>query len=170
MRRAGRGLVILKGGIFNEEIPVLGFGIGHGPIVSDHQCRSRSDGAFKPTGNPTGYAFTKMLPAALGYDVEIEGLNGAGWTMNVINLGQSATLFDRLDFKGGDTLTRKDAALLALNTLKATCVEYTGAGSTNITVNGVPVTISGSQRYSYVTSNQDYARNILPQRQPSVSG
>ena len=120
MRRAGRGLVILKGGMFNEEIPVPGFGIGHGPIVSDHQCRSRSDGAFKPTGNLTGYAFTKMLPAALGYDVEIEGLNGAG--------------------------------------------------STNITVNGVPVTISGSQRYSYVTSNQDYARNILPQRQPSVSG
>ena len=169
MRRAGRGLVILKGGIFNEEIPVLGFGIGHGPIVSDHQCRSRSDGAFKPTGNLTGYAFTKMLPAALGYDVEIEGLNGAGWTMNVINLGQSATLFDRLDFKGGDTLTRKDAALLALNTLKATCVEYTGAGSTNITVNGVPVTISGSQRYSYVTSNQDYARNILPQRRNDVN-
>ena len=119
-----------------------------------------SDGTFKPSDTLTGFAFAKMLLGALGYDNSIEGLSGAGWTMKVAALGQDATLFDRIDFKGGDPVTRKDAALLALNTLKATVVEYKGGS----TITAGDATVVTNPERVYKTSNQDYARNILPQR------
>jgi len=119
-----------------------------------------SDGTFKPSDTLTGFAFAKMLLGALGYDNSIESLSGAGWTMKVAALGQDATLFDRIDFKGGDPVTRKDAALLALNTLKATVVEYKGGS----TITAGDATVVTNPERVYKTSNQDYARNILPQR------
>ena len=101
-----------------------------------------ADGTFRPTAPLTGYAFTKMLLGALGYDGKIEGFTGSGWTMNVARLGNVAGLFDNFKtaFKGNDGVTREAACLLALNTLKATEVEYTGgasvsAGDANVTIN-----------------------------------
>ena len=61
---------------------------------------------------------------------------------------------------GGDPVTRKDAALLALNTLKATVVEYKGGS----TITAGDATVVTNPVRGYKTSNQDYARNILPQR------
>ena len=119
-----------------------------------------SDGTFKPSGTLTGFAFAKMLLGALGYNVELEGLNGSGWTMNAAALGQAAGLFDRLDFKGNEAVTRKDAALLALNTLKATCVQYSNGVNVNVTGENTNVVVSGGQIRSYKTSNQDFAKNI----------
>lgn len=120
-----------------------------------------SDGTFRPTASLTGYAFAKMLLGALGYDGKVEGFAGNGWTMNVAKLGNKAGLFNdfKTAFKGNDGLTRESACLMALNTLKATEVEYTG---NTINVSGDDVNVSvGNNQYSYVTSNNSKInRNI----------
>ena len=112
-----------------------------------------ADGTFRPTAPLTGYAFTKMLLGALGYSGKIEGFTGSGWTMNVAKLGNKAGLFNDFAtaFKGNDGINREQACLLALNTLKATEVEYAGS---DVTVKGdnIDVTV-GNTQYSYVTSN-----------------
>lgn len=112
-----------------------------------------ADGTFRPTAPLTGYAFTKMLLGALGYDGKIEGFTGSGWTMNVAKLGNKAGLFNDFAtaFKGNNGINREEACLLALNTLKATEVEYAG---TDVSVKGdnIDVTV-GNTQYSYVTSN-----------------
>lgn len=114
------------------------------------------DGTFKPANSLTGFAFAKMLLGALGYKSELEGFTGSGWTMNVARIGNAAGLFNRLSFQGADAVTREEACQLALNTLKATLVEYTGGF--NITAGDA--SISGAQTRTYVTSNQEYAKHI----------
>jgi len=115
-----------------------------------------SDGTFKPANSLTGFAFAKMLLGALGYKSDLEGFTGTGWTMNVAKLGNAAGLFNRLSFNGAEAVNREEACQLALNTLKATMVEYTGGF--NI-VSG-DATIVGNQVRTYITSNQDYAAHI----------
>ena len=124
-----------------------------------------SDGSFQPGGTLTGYAFSKMLLGALGYDSSIEHFTGPGWNNNVNYRASEAGLFDRLSFKGNDPVNREEAAQLALNTLKATMVEYTG---------GIDVTTSdGSTMKSpatrtYKISNQDYATHINNRKASNV--
>ena len=115
-----------------------------------------NDGSFQPGGTLTGYAFSKMLLGALGYDGDLEGFTGAGWNMNVMRLGGEAGLFDRISFKGNEPVNREQAAQLALNTLKGTLVEYTGG--LNVTAGDASVT-SKPQR-NYKTSNQEFAAHI----------
>ena len=115
------------------------------------------DGTFKPTDSLTGYAFAKMLLGAVGYKSDIEGFTGTGWTMNVARIGNEAHLFNRLDFVGADAVTRDAACQLALNTLKATMVEYTGGVNIN-TASGDTMTVNPTRTYK--TSNQSYAANI----------
>ena len=115
------------------------------------------DGTFKPTDSLTGYAFAKMLLGAVGYKSDIEGFTGTGWTMNVARIGNEAHLFNRLDFVGADAVTRDAACQLALNTLKATMVEYTGGVNIN-TAAGDTMTVNPTRTYK--TSNQSYAANI----------
>ncbi|WP_295867374.1 S-layer homology domain-containing protein [uncultured Oscillibacter sp.] len=112
-----------------------------------------ADGTFRPTAPLTGYAFTKMLLGALGYDGKIEGFTGTGWTMNVARLGNAAGLFDDFvtAFKGNNGINREEACLLALNTLKATEVEYTGGAS--VTAGDASVVINAER--SYKTSRND---------------
>ena len=115
------------------------------------------DGTFKPANSLTGYAFAKMLLGALGYKGDYEGgFTGTGWTMNVARIGNDAGLFNRLSFKGADSVNREEACQLALNTLKATMVEYTGG----FTVTAGDALVQGAQTRTYVTSNQAYAKNI----------
>ncbi len=128
-----------------------------------------SDGSFQPGGTLTGYAFSKMLLGALGYDGVQERFTGAGWSMNVMRIGGEARLFDRISFKGNEPVNREQAAQLALNTLKATMVEYTG-GINVSTSDGS--TMTSPQTRIYKTSNQEYARHILNKKaseQGSVS-
>ena len=128
-----------------------------------------SDGSFQPGGTLTGYAFSKMLLGALGYDGVQERFTGAGWSMNVMRIGGEARLFDRISFKGNEPVNREQAAQLALNTLKATMVEYTGGISVS-TSDGS--TMTSPQTRIYKTSNQEYARHILNKKaseQGSVS-
>ena len=104
-----------------------------------------ADGTFKPGNTLTGYAFMKMLLGALGYDKSVEGYDGTNWSINVakqaLGIGLDAGLLE--DFDGTKPVTREEACLYALNTLKATMVEYDA--KTSISVGGAEVTIAGSK-------------------------
>lgn len=110
------------------------------------------DGTYSPAGTLTGYAFAKMLLGALGYKADVEGFVGAGWNLKVAAMASKAGLLNDLQsFVGSEPITREEAAQMALNTLKATLVEYNGttidvsSGDANVTI--------GNTQYSYVTSN-----------------
>ncbi|WP_040660806.1 S-layer homology domain-containing protein [Oscillibacter ruminantium] len=106
-----------------------------------------SDGTFRPTAALTGYAFAKMLLGALGYKGTVEGFSGSGWTMKVASVGNTAGLYNDFNtpFQGNAGITREQACQLALNTLKATEVEYKG-DKVNVTGTGINVSIDGSDR------------------------
>ena len=118
-----------------------------------------ADGTFRPTAPLTGYAFSKMLLGAVGYDGKVEGFTGSGWTMNVAKLGNVAGLFDDFKdaFKGNDGLTREQACLLALNTLKATEVEYNGG--TTVTAGDASVVVNPTRSYK-LSNNNNINTNI----------
>lgn len=85
-----------------------------------------NDGTFRPADTLTGYAFAKMLLGALGYDANIEGYTGEGWTERVYAQGDLLGLFQEFSggFNGGSELTREGACLMALNTLMEESVTY----------------------------------------------
>ena len=83
------------------------------------------DGTFRPSGTLTGNAFMKMLLGALGYDSSIEHYTDSNWQVNVVKQAIGIGLDDGNDeFVGSKAVTRQEAALYALNMLKATMVEY----------------------------------------------
>lgn len=99
---------------------------------------------FSPDGQLTGFQYLKMLLVSLGYDAKAEGLVGANWTVNVAKLAKKAGLTAGNDgFVGTRPVTREEAALYALNTLKAERVEYATLG-TDIVVNGAVISTGAS--------------------------
>ena len=122
------------------------------------------DGTFRPTASLTGYAFLKMLLGALGYDAEIEGYNNPGSfgiqvAKQAIGIGLNKGLKDT--FNGNKTVTREEACLYALNTLKATMVEYDQKIVAN--VNGAQVTVGTSVaqdvKWGVATLNDGHIKN-----------
>ncbi|WP_312938560.1 S-layer homology domain-containing protein [Oscillibacter sp.] len=119
-----------------------------------------SDGTFRPTGALTGFAFAKMLLGALGYKGDIEGFSGSGWTMKVASVGSVAGLYDDFltPFSGNAGVTREQACQLALNTLKATKVEYKG---NDISVTGKDINVVvGTKDHSNVENKSNTDGNI----------
>ena len=113
-----------------------------------------ADGTFRPTAPLTGYAFMKMLLGALGYDADIEGYTGANWSVNVAKQAIGIDLDDGNDnFVGTKYVTREEACLYALNTLKAKMVEY--GNKTTVTVNGAQVVVGGSEAKDVVNNAKD---------------
>jgi hypothetical protein len=112
-----------------------------------------ADGTFKPGNTLTSYAFMKMLLGALGYDPAIEGYNEANWSIAVAKQAKNISLDDGLkgELVGTKAVTREEACLFALNTLKADLVEYADKG-TSISINGVVLT-TGASKPTVVTSN-----------------
>ena len=105
-----------------------------------------ADGTFRPTAPLTGYAFAKMLLGALGYDADLEGYTGANWGVNVAKQAIGIGLDDGIDgFSGTAYVTREAACQMALNTLKATMVDYDS--KTSVTVNGAEVVVGGSNAW-----------------------
>lgn len=101
-------------------------------------------GNFNPTGTLTTAAFTKMLLCALGYKADQEGLTGAAWANNTATLAVNAGVYDSsITISGTTVCTREQAAQLALKTLKAICVEYTGG--TTITIGGTSITTGATR-------------------------
>ena len=90
------------------------------------------NGAFGPTDTLTGYQFMKMLLGALGYDAKVEGYVGTNYSVPVAKQALSIGLNKGLKetFNGNNAVTREEACLYALNTLKADLVQY----STSLTV------------------------------------
>ncbi len=117
------------------------------------------DGTFKPANPLTGYAFAKMLLGAIGYKSNIEGFVDTGWTMNVARIGNVAGLFDRISFDGAKSVTRDEACQLALNTLKATMVDY-GSANTVVSSTGEVLTVQGSKAQYVTSNNRDINANI----------
>ena len=117
------------------------------------------DGTFKPANPLTGFAFAKMLLGAVGYKSNIEGFVDTGWTMNVARIGNVAGLFDRLNFDGAKAVTRDEACQLALNTLKATMVDY-GNANTVVSSSGEVLTVQGSKAQYVTSNNRDINANI----------
>ena len=99
-----------------------------------------------------------MLLGALGYSSDIERFTGAGWTMNVANIGNVAGLFDRISFDGAAAVTRDEACQLALNTLNATMVTYGGTSVVNGSTGSY--TIQGTQATPRTSNNRDINANI----------
>jgi len=121
-----------------------------------------ADGSFRPAAPLTSYAFMKMLLGALGYDAETEGYVGANWSINVakraLNIGLAKGL--KGDFNGIDTVTREEACLYALNTIKATMVEYDA--KTTVIVGDASVALSGNLKELSNTSKTE--GNIIADR------
>ena len=103
-----------------------------------------ADGTFKPAASLTGYAFMKMLLGALGYNSDVEGYTGANWSINVAKQAISIGLAKgNDDFTGQAYVNREEACLYALNTLKATMVEY--PQTTTVNVNGADVVLASAR-------------------------
>ena len=161
---------LTRGAAANDTSPYPDVPAGHTFAGVISYCKTAgyisgySDGTFKPANSLTGFAFAKMLLGAVGYKSELEGFTGTGWTMNVARLGNIAGLFNRLSFQGADAVNREEACQLALNTLKATMVEYTGG----FTITTGDAAIVGDKTRTYVTSNQAYAKNISNRKLDTV--
>ena len=112
-----------------------------------------ADGTFRPSGTLTGFAFLKMLLTSLGYDSSIEGYTGTNWTVNVASRATQIGLTDGNDeFVGTRAATREEACLYAVNTLKATLVEYENKGQEITVSDGTVINVRPSAP-TYVTSN-----------------
>ena len=110
-----------------------------------------ADGTFRPSAQLTGFAFLKMLLTAMGYDSSVEGFTGSNWTVNVARRAIENGLTDgNDDFVGTKLATREEACLYAVNTIKATLVEYENKGTT-ITINGMEI-VQGASAPKVVTS------------------
>ena len=103
-----------------------------------------ADGTFRPAATLTNYAFLKMLLGALGYNAEIEGYIGDNWSIAVAKQALAIGLTKGLktELNGTDAATREQACLYALNTLKATMVDYDAKITAN--VNGATVIVGNS--------------------------
>jgi len=114
-----------------------------------------ADGSFKPAAPLTHYAFLKMLLGALGYDAETEGYIGGNWSINVAKRALGIGLNKGLkgDFNGIDIVNRETACLYALNTLKATMVEYDA--KTTVIVGDASVALSGNLKNVYNDTKTD---------------
>ena len=118
------------------------------------------DKKFAPNEKVTGVQFAKMLLCALGYSAEIEGYTGTDYTISVARDANKNELFNALSIVTSANLTREQAAQMAFNALKATCVEYQGgtkvstSDGTNVVVNAV--------RNEVTTSVTHYDRSATP--------
>ena len=120
------------------------------------------DKKFAPDEKVTGYQFAKMLLAALGYDANIEGMTGADWQIVVAKLAGTNELFADMKKVYSVALTRDEAAKMAFNAIKATCVKY--EGGTNVsTPDGTKVVINATRKevtldsYNYAGMDADAA-------------
>ena len=117
------------------------------------------NGKFDPNGSLTTLQFAKMLLVALGYDAKIEGFTGNDWSINVSAKANQVGLLDGLDVGANATLTREQAAKMALNTLKSPLVEYDTKGTT-VTVGGDASVTVGASKAEFKTSTNKKAQTI----------
>ena len=94
-------------------------------IVGGAGKDANGNDVFNPEAELTGYAFAKMCLVALGYNPNYESFVGGDWAINVAKCAADAGLDKNLaGLVMSDGITRQQAAQMALNTEKATMVEY----------------------------------------------
>ena len=104
-----------------------------------------------------------MMMKALGYfQYQGDFDNNGGWVLATIRQAARIDLYDGLDVETEQALTRNEVAQLALNTLKANMVDFSGDLGVDVDMgNGQSVTVGFRSEYSYVTrsetSSTDYA-------------
>lgn len=113
-------------------------------------------GNFFPEATVTGTQFAKMLLGALGYKAQYENFIGSGYELSIAKMVVSIKLNRGIDRNLSATLTRDDAARMALNTLTSFLVEYTGG--VDVSNDGMSVNIGGTRRY---VTNLDAAGNVV---------
>lgn len=119
-----------------------------------------ADGTFRPAAPLTGYAFLKMLLGALGYDASVESFTGNNWTVQVAKLAANLGLTKgNAAFVGSNPITREEACLYALNTLKGTMVDYANKGN-SITINGVVIS-QGASKAEAVASTVEKSKETI---------
>ena len=83
----------------------------------------RGDGTFNPGGSLQGVGLAEVLLNTLGYDSELEGYVGTGWTINATRDAQSIGLLAGVTQGMTETVTRDTAALMFYNALFLRTVE-----------------------------------------------
>ena len=117
------------------------------------------NGRIDPDGSLSATAFAKMLLVALGYDAAIEKMGGDDWQINTQRLANKVGLFDgNSKVVGSAAVTREEAALYALNTIKSPLVEYETKG-TSIVVGDAAIT-TGASNASYMTTTARKTQTI----------
>ncbi len=110
---------------------------------------------FNPTGKLSGLEFAKMLLVALGYDPQIEKLEGSAWAINTAKLASTAKLDDGLKIAMSATLTREQAAQMAFNAFKADMVDYDNRGTEVKLPDGSSVIVNASKAETVAQGNYD---------------
>ena len=75
------------------------------------------NGKFGPSDTLTGYAWSKMLLCALGYDADFEGYTGSAWRVGVAKDAVALRLWAGVETVNNDPISRDDACQLAYNVL-----------------------------------------------------
>lgn len=112
------------------------------------------NGKFNPEGNVTGVAAAKMFLVALGYDPAIEVYTGKDWVANVMADAKDAGLLKGMpkNFDYSAPLSRDNSALMAVNAMQATVVEYTTKG-TDINIGDTSINVGASKATAKTTSD-----------------
>ncbi len=83
------------------------------------------DGTYGPEDQLTGYQWLKMLLCALGFDADVEGLNGIGWDVMTAIMAADEGLVKGIEtLNKRNIISRDDAAQAAFNALLANSVYY----------------------------------------------
>ena len=110
------------------------------------------NGKFDPDAKLTATQWALMLLGALGYNAKNEGIGGAGWEIATTKLAMKAGVATASELTG--TFNRDMAAKFALNTLKATTVEYKTNG-TNITIGDTTISTGASAATAVETASDN---------------
>jgi hypothetical protein len=128
-------------------------------IVGGAGKDANGNDVFNPEAELTGYAFAKMCLVALGYNPNYENFVGGDWAINVAKCAADAGLDkDLASLVMSKGITREQAAQMALNTEKATMVDYKnpinvkGSDGMEVTVNAERSNV-GNGTYNYKWNN-----------------
>ena len=117
----------LTGGARFADVPASHWAAGYIEYLAAKGIVNGIDGggSFDPDGALTNVYFARMMLGALGYDAEIEGLNGEDWMVKTLVKSKTVGVFDGwYNMVSTAQITREQAALLACNTLCKPMVEY----------------------------------------------
>lgn len=101
-----------------------------GFCVSAGIISGKNASTFDPDGKLSGYALSKLLLCALGYDAKLNGLTGPNWDTTAHSMAIRVKLLDSLsEYDPSKNINRDDTCQMIFNTLLATKVETTGTST-----------------------------------------